>query len=254
MIPKATGKRIATHKVMWSARDFTYDEEAREIILRQCAPLRTSRSQFEPLKTLQLQWMHQTSGDLLASPHDVCVGMIQMWAREALQSYLAHPVKPSITIERKHLTEVAEAADRLRRLLADEPWEWPFPGFPHELASLANRYSGRAEGIEKEFDHPIFGVRDPIRFRLALRTLSWQMLETGKNPGNARDSRAARLLIAAVNPVMELARNTLHAKAARDLNGSDARYLIQKFLSGHFNKDGFGLLQAAPLHRSPRGD
>lgn len=219
-IPEAMAKKIAAHKRKW-AEEFTYDDKARHHILDYCGPFIVSTAMFQsPL------WAIPGSP---SSPEDVCIGMLQQYAREALSAYVSNAQMATPAAKRARLSKVAEVADLLRNI-ADEPMMWPNKNFSCDLHTIAERYRVRAR---LGFDHPLHRVHDPILLMFALCALRWQWAETGRKPGKG-NSRATRFLKAAVNPVMEIARVRLGIEAARCLDDDRARYLIKQMLSGRF--------------------
>jgi hypothetical protein len=72
---------------------------------------------------------------------------------------------------------------------------------------------------------------------LAFFVIAWQSAECGRRPAKSRTGAAARLLAAAINPVMQYARQELGMmKAAQlDQHGDNARYILRQYLSGAFN-------------------
>ena len=127
--------KIAAHNRKWAAEEFTYDDKAQHHILDYCGPFIVSTAMFQsPL------WAIPGSP---SSPEDVCIGMIQQYAREALSAYVSNAQMPTPAAKRARLTKVAEVADLLRNI-ADEPMMWPNKNFSCDLHTIAERYRFRA--------------------------------------------------------------------------------------------------------------
>ena len=67
--------------------------------------------------------------------------------------------------------------------------------------------------------------------------IAWQSAEIGRRPANSRTGAAAHLLVAAINPVMQFARQELGVEKAAQLDerGENAQYMLRQYLSGEFD-------------------
>ena len=230
-IPAAMAQRIAAHKREWAAKEFTYTTDQRERIVELCQPLQTST------RLVQAGLLGGGIPDFPSSPAESCMRMFERQARGALLASLSERKKQTPASEAARLCEAAEAADRLRSLTEGEPWMWPRREFYADLRSIAERARHRAAHIEHEFAHPWFHVQRPVRLRLGFFVIAWQSAETGRRPAKSRTSAAARLLIAAMNPVMQYARQIIRIEEAAPLDerGDNAEYLLRQYLSGEFD-------------------
>jgi hypothetical protein len=225
VIPEAMARRIAARKRIWAAKEFAYSGRQREDIVKWCAPLFLSTHRF--------QASHDTIPGFPSSPAELCIRMFERRAREALLAYLFRGDKPTPASKRDRLLRIADAAKLIRDLTKDEPGMW------QPIGDWEERARDRAARVEDEFDHPWLRVHDPVRLRLALDFLTFQLFETRRRPGMARNSRAASFLIAAIDPVMEYASDVLAIPQARRLGrgGEKARYIVGLWLDGKFRLD-----------------
>ena len=229
-VPEAMAQRIAAHKRTWAAREFTYAADCRDSIVGLCQPLQTSTSIMEAGRDSGIP-------DFPSSPAEFCIRMFEQKAHWALLTYLSEGKKRTPALEAVRLSKTAEAADRLRSLTDGEPWMWPRPEFYADLRSIAERARHRAAYIEKEFAHPWLHVQQQVRLRLGFFVIAWQSAEIGWRPANSRTGAAAHLLVAAINPVMQFARQELGVEKAAQLDerGDNAEYMLRQYLSGEFD-------------------
>jgi hypothetical protein len=215
------------------ANEFTYNGSERERILAICAPLYFSTTLFNVGQRAgynRNEWTIEST----------CIMHFEEDAREALHQYVTHRPR-SPRSEKTRFTDIAETAEHLESLLEDGE-SWLVPDGTREillkqLAVTAQEARNAIGHVDSEFDaDPFKNVHDPIRLQFGFEVLWQQNLETHELPVKSRTSAAARLLLAAVNPVMVYAQNVLGINRARSLTQDNAEYMIGQCLSGKFDQ------------------
>jgi hypothetical protein len=208
------------------AADFAYTPDQEAEIVRLCTPLPS------PSPSPEVTIFRGIAENIAALPHmhttpeKIPVLQAQQYARTALADYARGPAEGN----RAH--EVAELAARLAYFVGDELWLYEYQPIIGDLRSI----EAKARTVAAKPRRKTSRRQDEVRAKLTSELLTLQAVSIGARPTLYRNGAAAQLLLAAINPVMQYARQTMGVGAAVPLNADNAVYLIRLYSSGKLSE------------------